>query len=262
MDRIEKKIRAEFLLPPEAQIPDVMEGAYTKTSDFAGIWVPNNPLDDLFSHTPLTYANLLRMSGWMAAAPSFWSSIEEKTEPCKPDSEEFEVNMMEALVGWRQWKVHPVKKYLMSQFDHDGSITTWKPHKALAAKCHKEQHAVPAEFCTCGIYAKDSMSELDYIGVYGEVYGWGRYVRGETGWRAQYAYPKSFYLTAEYARNVHPNTIDILKSYHVPIVMEQPVLFYSPEEEGYEHRKDEENWNIRTRPKSPADEDADPDYED
>jgi hypothetical protein len=70
--------------------------------------------------------------------------------------------------------------------------------------------------------------------VLGEVYGWGRYIRGDIGWRAQYAYPKCFYLKAN-----QMNHVDFLRTFHVPIYIEQPIKIYNPEEDGYEHRNDE-----------------------
>jgi hypothetical protein len=75
--------------------------------------------------------------------------------------------------------------------------------------------------------------------VLGEVYGWGRYIRGDEGWRSQYQYPKAFHLPVDAA----PEMLEGLKKYHVPIYVEQPQLLYNPAEEGYEDadRDDETN---------------------
>lgn len=75
--------------------------------------------------------------------------------------------------------------------------------------------------------------------ILGEVFGWGRYVRGGIGWRSQFAYPKSFYL-----KSSQVNLIDHLRPYHVPIYVEQPVLIYNPEEDGYEHGTHEAHRNL------------------
>ena len=185
------------------------------------------------------------------------------------DSQPFETNMMEALIGWRSWKISYDKKLLMSQNAGGADDCYWYPDKHLVAECSRKNvpnaydpcgvmnplpsHESPAEFCTCGIYAKDVLEYLgtDYPGIYGQVYGWGRYVRGDKGFRCQYAYPKQFYVT----RDKSPDVIEILKQYHVPIYIEQPVLLYNPEEDGYEHRQDDENWNFRAIEDTDADED-------
>jgi len=207
---------------------------------------------------------------------TFWYG--DEPQPLKPDSAPFELNMMEALVGWRAWKLDLEKKALRSQntFFGDDEKHLLRPGTPMTAYCGRsrryagpsvadpagvmlrEEHPVPAEFCTCGIYAKDTLEEViddKYEGIYGQVYGWGRYVRGDQGWRAQYMYPKRFYLTRNYAREISPETIDFLKTYRVPIFVEQPCLFYNPEEDGYEYRDNEENWNFGADPEPDTDED-------
>jgi hypothetical protein len=55
------------------------------------------------------------------------------------------------------------------------------------------EHEAPLESCTCGIYAfKAPKKLLGAANIYGEVYLWGKVVEHKYGWRAQYAYPKSF----------------------------------------------------------------------
>jgi hypothetical protein len=58
---------------------------------------------------------------------------------------------------------------------------------------------LPCVKCTCGAYAAktaEHISQSGYgkFGVHGEVYLWGRVVEHERGWRAEFAYPKSFLL--------------------------------------------------------------------
>jgi len=60
-------------------------------------------------------------------------------------------------------------------------------------------HGAPHMDCTCGIYATKNLDKLrqagyERHGIYGEVYLWGSLVECEFGWRAQFAYPKSFYV--------------------------------------------------------------------
>jgi preprotein translocase subunit YajC len=58
---------------------------------------------------------------------------------------------------------------------------------------------LPHPSCTCGVYAAKTLERLrqcgySRFGVCGEVYLWGTVVEHERGWRAQYAYPKTFVL--------------------------------------------------------------------
>jgi hypothetical protein len=53
--------------------------------------------------------------------------------------------------------------------------------------------------CTSGVYAAKNLEhlrEIDYekLGIHGEVYLWGTVVEHRLGWRAQFAYPRSFFL--------------------------------------------------------------------
>lgn len=89
----------------------------------------------------------------------------------------------------------------------------WLPRKALVAGCQASRagtkvggaeaphcaHHAPVAGCTCGIYAAASVAHLrhvgyDQYGIHGEVYLWGTIVKHESGWRAQFAYPKSLVL--------------------------------------------------------------------
>lgn len=144
----------------------------------------------------------------------------------------FEVNMMEALVGWKGWSINPVN---INGVDAGFALVTnagfsWLPDQAAEGQCEKNcnDDGPPNETCSCGIYAADKREEA-HKGIQGEIYGWGRYVRGEKGWRAQYAYPKNFHITDDQMRY-----FDFLKTFHVPIFIMQPMRLYDPTEEGYE----------------------------
>jgi hypothetical protein len=165
------------------------------------------------------------------------------------------VNMMEALVGWKAWAYSAAKMSIRTR----GVV--WPYDSPLAARC---EHGackfpdLPNESCGCGIYSGDRDTAMEYYetgDVFGQVYGWGRYVRGDNGWRAQLAYPKCFYLKAGQA-----NLIEGLRLYHVPIYIEQPQLIYNPEEDGYEYRREEADGDCRAFEESTPAEDEDPDY--
>jgi hypothetical protein len=136
----------------------------------------------------------------------------------------------------------------------------WRPCQPLEAKCRafgwpstKRKHnkdLVPTEDCTCGVYAVDDVAFLpgdDYHNAFntitGTVYGWGRYVRGENGFRCQFAYPKEFHL-----RSFQTHLIEPLKAFSVPILIDQQLRIYNPEEEGYtnEYRPNETDRDLGT----------------
>jgi len=195
--------------------------------------------------------------------PTFlrWDSVADPQPPSV--EEEFEVNLMEPLVGWRQWAVDVRRKCLRSLYNHPpfGPRAAWKPDVTQESKCYRQEHSSPAEHCECGIYALSDRSDvLNYEGetVAGEVYGWGRYVRGDGGWRAQFCYPKSFHLSS----SADPDVVGLLRQYHVPIYLDVPTRMYSPEEDGYEHREDQTHGDLRTAEVADAAEDPDADPDD
>jgi hypothetical protein len=200
-------------------------GEFTQTA--SGVYMPAS--------------NLFNLGGAVTPEPS----------PAPPPEPPYEVNMMEALVGWKSWDIS-IAEGLKTR----GHV--WPFDEPLEAICLPPRgpcYEIPNEQCTCGIYAADSKNDAKaHNEILGLVYGWGRYVRGTDGWRAQYAYPKCFWLEDQF------ECIDTLKKYHVPIYVSQPTLIYNPEEDGYEHRGEEENWNIRAIEESTAAEEGDTDY--
>jgi hypothetical protein len=250
-------VRKKLGIPvSEEPLPDVLYDQFEKPEGKENfLWALKNP--EVIGQ----YATL--SPGWVSYRFNYvfspppgvinWGNSPEPSE----DSTPFETDLTVALVGWRIWKVNAEEKALQSQNFFQTVDTLWRPDMPFTASCGLgHNHAVPAEFCQCGIYAKDDLETLEgmeYAGVYGQVYGWGRYVRGDKGWRAQYAYPKRFYLTRNYAREISPETMDILKAFHVPIYVEQPMMFYNPEEDGYISNHEEyESWNF-SQPKEEID---------
>ena len=176
-------------------------------------------------------------------------------KPLPPPEPDFEINMMEALVGWKSWQI---RKVSIAGVDHGMLIysqrnieAVWFPEKAFVASCESGKHCpkVPAEKDTCGIYAGGKPDETNGYGkILGEVYGWGRYVRGESGWRSEFAYPKSFHLKAG-----QEEFIDELKKYRVPIFVQQPLRIYDPREDGYDG-----DWQTETDRDFGTDQKSDP----
>lgn len=185
----------------------------------------------------------------------FWGV--DNAGPEKPkDESPFEVNMMEALVGWKALSVEDGKIYSASM-----AGISWPIDEPLVAVCKngKDHKDSPYEHCSCGIYAserregaEDYRHQSDPEDFLALVYGWGKYVRGNSGWRSQYAYPKCFYLEQSQAL-----LVESLKAYHVPIYIEQPTLIYNPEEDGYEHREEATDWNCGAAEESAASEERD-----
>jgi hypothetical protein len=117
------------------------------------------------------------------------------------------------VVGYRVWYRDATGRL------RSGTGEEWLPGRALAAKCLMgmvgfggfrfpgiaancpiQDHESPADGCSCGVYAAKNYAQLqNMIGVAGhevrgEVYLWGRVVEHGAGYRAQFAYPKSFVL--------------------------------------------------------------------
>jgi DNA-binding CsgD family transcriptional regulator len=120
------------------------------------------------------------------------------------------------IVGYRAWQWNcggwnPHSAPLKSFNDE-----WWSPGHALAATCNASfgwapvrgaevvhgRDEAPQATCTCGIYAAKSFDHLrdqGYLrrGIRGEVYLWGNVIEHQSGWRAQFAYPKTLVLSLE-----------------------------------------------------------------
>ena len=103
------------------------------------------------------------------------------------------------IIGWRVWRW-----YASGLRSLNGK--PWSPGQPLAAKCGAgnahDAHEPPQADCTCGVYAAKSLDHLrqiglDRYGVLGEVNLWGTVVEHELGWRAQFAYPKTLFLSPD-----------------------------------------------------------------
>jgi len=138
-------------------------------------------------------------AGATNASPFIWDDPRPR-KPLEP-----ELTVVEPIIGWRRWSVEMFGNELRSN-----NGVRWTPYEKLTAECKK----IPSFFepttgckgvhCTCGIYAYKTPEEAKFgenaprnLGTgstdcWGEVYLWGRVIEHEKGWRAQYAYPKSF----------------------------------------------------------------------
>lgn len=106
------------------------------------------------------------------------------------------------LVGYREWSIRSemhARPRLLSLFHP----TTWPADRPFSAICLRPitwpdgpvqpiHRAVPDESCQCGIYAFrrpefESLNGASGPKVRGIVFGWGRYILGTLGWRAQFA---------------------------------------------------------------------------
>lgn len=111
---------------------------------------------------------------------------------------------VQAIVGWRRWSVTMFGDEL---FSNNG--TKWPHFEKLTANCQlrNQCHGIA---CGCGIYAyKDRVSAatLDnrpekITHVWGEVSLWGMVIEHKDGYRAQFAYPKSFVYTGGIAQRM------------------------------------------------------------
>lgn len=164
-------------------------------------------------------------SGFAASQQNFYASMAQSyynmpssiwgtgisTEQRKPL--EPELTAIEPVTGWRRWSVEMFGNELRSN-----NGIRWTPYEKLTAECKQVTQLYdallgfrpPTEVkckgvhCTCGIYAYKTPEDAKFgenaprnlstgsVDCWGEVYLWGRVIEHSKGWRAQFAYPKSF----------------------------------------------------------------------
>jgi len=127
--------------------------------------------------------------------------------------------------------ISPIISYRVWQWDVAGLRSLngelWQPGKPLEAGCKVSKfaplrghacathspHDAPQMNCTCGIYGSKSLEHLPKYGfersrIQGQVSLWGTVVEHQYGWRARYAYLKSFSLLPE----IFPLTLTEIQS--------------------------------------------------
>jgi len=123
---------------------------------------------------PQNFNDLDLVSRLMSSYNSYFSLVPPLAVPKpQPKEEPFEVNLTEALVGWRSWEVKDYGSLLSMNF-----AMQWKPDEPLVARCPQEMCSeVPTTFHTCGVYAVDDRNYIPAVEgngtVVGTVYGWG-----------------------------------------------------------------------------------------
>jgi hypothetical protein len=129
-------------------------------------------------------------------------------------------DFVEPLVGWRAWKVRAPFPGAGPGPDFSSVIldTPWAPGRKfsaehsfdLGAKCH----GLLRLDCSCGVYAfndprdaffylmkvRDRLLGMSVEVAMGTVSLWGKVVECESGYKAEYAYPRHIYLPASFAR--------------------------------------------------------------
>lgn len=112
---------------------------------------------------------------------------------------------IEPIVGYRDFYgvIDPVAGLILTS--RNGA--PWVPRNKLQALCAprwndrmditKMRHDAPHEGCNCGIYAFDEPDHHDMNlsnAIWGEVNLWGNVLICESGYRAQFAYPKTLFM--------------------------------------------------------------------
>jgi|SRR5208282_6138610 len=134
--------------------------------------------------------------------------------------------------------IEPITAYRVWQWDAVGlkslNHTLWLPGQPFEASCpvyHCDSAGyiscknVPGDGCSCGVYAARNLKHLVTIGyadhgICGEVSLWGKVVIHKFGYRAEFAYPKSFVIPASFIPTPlasMESRIETLVSYGVPM---------------------------------------------
>ncbi len=136
---------------------------------------------------------------------------------------------IEPIVAYRDFNV--VRDFGSNIYLTSRNGFTWPQFRPLEASCHKSlsakvnmiaetpRHDAPYDVCSCGIYAFDTLGHSDLktqCPVYGEVYLWGDVLICESGYRAQYAYPKTLFVMDNGTRWSQRIREDLEQSYGVP----------------------------------------------
>ena len=95
------------------------------------------------------------------------------------------------VFGWKRWGIADAGSgpYLISIGNMTRGATAWTPE--MSAHCQSVWHPAPANGCSCGLYAWDTVADAldhrDYGIAIGLIEGWGKVIHHEHGWRSEYA---------------------------------------------------------------------------
>lgn len=107
--------------------------------------------------------------------------------------------------------------------------TEWPKFKPLIATCVTEDdnvakalrsHDAPEISCSCGIYSFDTPKheDMDFAcDVWGEIYGWGETYICDSGYRTEFAYPKSIFIRSYGTKTADRIADAIREQYGVPV---------------------------------------------
>jgi len=128
--------------------------------------------------------------------------------------------------------VEPYTGYRDFDFDSDTRLlksrngTFWDEREKLTALCNNNpfsSHDAPDLQCHCGIYAFKSPkhSELQYSSknIWGEIYMWGKVYICESGYRAEYAYPKTIFIRDFGTKVIRRLRDELEERYGVPVFL-------------------------------------------
>jgi hypothetical protein len=127
------------------------------------------------------------------------------------------------LLGFRSWKWDGAHRLLVSPASEG---TVWLPGKDLRAECRHSRgkgHEVPDEQCSCGIYAATDIERAaPYTGaghVFGLVWGFGRTVPGDNGFRAAYGRVAAVLAVVREVSLDRMQLKRVAKAYSVPLLV-------------------------------------------
>lgn len=130
--------------------------------------------------------------------------------------------------------VEPIVAYrdFYADYSENGDIIlcsrngmVWPPRKKLRAVCKRNgldpfaTHDAPHVNCQCGIYAFDNPDHSDMKAgayIWGEVALWGDVLICESGYRAEFAYPKTIFVRTNGTKTIRWLTDEIEAQYGVP----------------------------------------------
>jgi hypothetical protein len=135
---------------------------------------------------------------------------------------------IEPIVGYRDFYVTLVNGAMVLT-SRNGAV--WNPiekHRALCtpqgqtAQLLDLRHDSPNEFCNCGIYAFDAPDHHDMKmsnAVWGEVNLWGNVLICDSGYRAQFAYPKTLFVVNNGTETIHWVVEKLTELYMIPVYL-------------------------------------------
>lgn len=124
---------------------------------------------------------------------------------------------IEPIVGWREWIPEYTTEGLRIYSRNDACWFPYQPLQALHADDPLADHDAPKEGCECGIYAWDNQLAIRNNVLHGEVYLWGKTLICERGYRAEYAYPKKFYIQDNGSKLRQKVATQLVETYGVPV---------------------------------------------